>query len=193
MMNMFNKMPHFVYINNEKYFIKTDYRIFVDFEIKMQGKDKRKACINALKKFYPAFSQIIQKNILNEAIEKFIWFYKCGKEDVEVKISTKNNSNMRIYDYNYDSDLIWGAFKEQYNVELDKVYLHWWKFRAMWVSLNKDCQFSIIRGYRAYNGKDKQLLEQKELYKLPLSEDEIDEQKRHKEIFNQLNKLTSKE
>ena len=192
MINMFNKMPHFVYINNRKYFVKTDYRLFIDFEIKMQGENKREVCINTLKKFYPAFLEIINNNLLEEAIDKFVWFYKCGKTDVEIQASNKSNSNMRIYDYNYDSDLIWGAFKEQYNIELDKVYLHWWKFKAMWVSLKKDCQFSIIRGYRAYNGKDKELLELKEMNKLPLTEKEIDEQKRHKTIFDELNKITSK-
>lgn len=191
-MNMFNKLPHFVFINNEKYFIQTDFRIFIDFEQEMQGENKKEVCYKTLSKFYPAFSEIVSKNLLDEAIQKFIWFYKCGKKDVEINIKGAKSNNIRIYDYDYDSDLIWGAFKSQYNVELDKVKLHWWKFKAMWVSLNKDCQFSIIRGYRAYNGKDKELLEKKELNKLPPTEFELSEQQRHKNIFNQLNNLTSK-
>lgn len=187
-MNMFNKLPRFVYINNEKYFIETDFRIFIDFEIEMQGKDKKMACYNALKRFYPAFSKIAENNLINEAVNEFIWFYKCGKKDVEIK--TKSSKNMRLYDYEYDSDLIWGAFKTQYNIELDKVNLHWWKFKAMWVSLSKNSQFSIIRGYRSYTGKDKDLLELKEKYKLPPTQFETDEQKRHQEIFKQLNRIS---
>ena len=31
-MNMFRKLPHFVKINNESYKIRTDFRIFIDFE-----------------------------------------------------------------------------------------------------------------------------------------------------------------
>jgi len=189
-MNMFKRLPHFVIIKNEKYMIRTDFRIFIDFEKEMQGTDKRKACYNALKKFYPAFLEIINKNLLDEAINKFIWFYKCGKKDVEVNYKSKSNKNTRIYDYDFDSDLIWGAFYEQFRVDLSTTKLHWWKFRAMWASLNKNCQFNIVRGYRAYTGKDKELLELKEQYKLPKTDFEIDEEKRHREIFNQLNQLS---
>ena len=41
--NMFNKLPHFVYLDNEKFFINTDFRIFIEFELEMQGKNKREA------------------------------------------------------------------------------------------------------------------------------------------------------
>lgn len=189
MYNMFNKLPHFVFLEKEKYYINTDYRIFIDLEQEMQGTNQRKAINKCLSRFYPAFLDIIEKNLLNEAVDKFIWFYKCGKTDVEITQSNKKNSTMRIYDYNYDSDLIWGAYKSQYNVELDTIHLHWWKFKAMWNSLPSTCEFSKIRGYRSYNGKDKELLELKELYKLPPTEFEIDEQKRHQKIFEELNNI----
>ena len=29
MYNMFNKLPHFVFLEKEKYYINTDYRIFI--------------------------------------------------------------------------------------------------------------------------------------------------------------------
>lgn len=189
-MNMFNKLPHFVYINNEKFNINTDFRIFIDFEIEMQGKDTKKAVNNCLNRFYPAFNLILKKNLLNEAVDKFIWFYKCGKEEVKNTKKSTTNTKLRIYDYNYDSDLIWGAFYTQYKVDLTKSYIHWWKFRSMWVSLDDKCEFSKIRGYRAYTGKDEDILELKELYKLPLTESEIDESKRRNKIFEELNKLS---
>lgn len=190
-MNMFNKLPHFVYINKEKYFINTDFRTFINFEKEMQGRDKKKVCYNTLKKFYPAFLELMDKNLLNEAVDKFIWFYKCGKTDVEISISNKSNKNIRIYDYDFDSDLIWGAYYEQYNIDLSRARLHWWKFRAMWNSLKSDTEFTKIRGYRAYSGKDKDILKLKEQYKLPPTKFEVDEQKRHRDIFNQLNNLAS--
>lgn len=190
-MNMFRKLPHFVIINNEKFYIRTDFRIFIDFEKEMQGRDKKEACYNALNKFYPAFLEIVSKNLLDEAINKLLWFYKCGKSDAQINHSNKSNKNLRLYDYDYDSDIIWGAYYEQYRIDLNTVKLHWWKFRAMWNSLKSDCEFSKIRGYRAYTGKDKELLELKEQYKLPPSKFEIDEQKRRNEVFNQLNNMTS--
>lgn len=186
-MNMFNKLPHFVYLNNEKYFIRTDFRIFIEFEKNMQGSDLKEIIYKTLNKFYPAFLEIYNKGLLDEAVDKFIWFYKCGKEDVEIKQKAKANKNTRIYDYDYDSDLIWGAYYEQYKVDLSNIRLHWWKFRAMWNSLKSDSEFTKIRGYRAYTGKDKDILELKEQYKLPPTQFEKDEMERHKKIFEELN------
>lgn len=188
-MNMFNRLPHFVYLGNEKYFINTDFRIFIEFELEMQGKDMRKASYKCLSKFYPAFLEIINNGLLEEAVDKFIWFYKCGKTDAQIKYNNNSNKNLRLYDYNYDSDLIWGAFYSQFKVDLSTYNLHWWKFKAMWNSLDRECEFNKIRGYRAYNGKDKDVLELKALYKLPPTEFEQDERKRQKKIFEQLNKI----
>lgn len=188
-MNMFNKLPRFVWINNEKYFIRTDFRIFIEFEKGMQGKNVKKVVYETLSKFYPAFFKILQKDLFNEAVDKFIWFYKCGKEDVEIKSKNKSNKKTRIYDYDYDSDLIWGAYFSQFKVDLSNVSLHWWKFRAMWNSLSNECEFSKIRGYRVYDGKDTDLLELKEQHKLPPTEFEVDEQKRHQEIFEKLKNI----
>ena len=190
-MNMFNKLPRFVYINNEKFIINTDFRIFIEFEKGMQERNKEEVIYKTLSNFYPAFFKILDKGLLNEAVDKFIWFYKCGKQDVEIKQSNKSNKNMRIYDYDFDSDLIWGAYYSQFRADLSNIYLHWWKFRAMWVSLDRECEFSKIRGYRAYTGKDKDILELKELYKLPPTKFEQDEIKRHQEIFKQLNNIKS--
>lgn len=188
-MNMFNRLPHFVYLNNEKYFIRTDFRIFIEFEKNMQGKDEKQVIYKTLSNFYPAFLEILNKGLLNEAVDKFIWFYKCGKEDVEIKYSKKQNKKLRIYDYDFDSDLIWGAYYTQYRVDLSIDKLHWWKFRAMWNSLDSKCEFSKARGYRAYDGKDNDILEQKERYKLPPTKFEKDEIERHKKIFDELNKV----
>ena len=77
---MYSKLPRSVTIKNEKFIINTDFRIFITFEEEMtQGIDTRKAVNNALTSFYPAFSYIMANNMLYEAVEKFIWFYQCGK------------------------------------------------------------------------------------------------------------------
>ena len=186
---MYNKLPHFVYIKNEKYFINTDYRIFIEFEEQMQGKNTRQAINNCLSRFYPAFFLIQSKNLLNESIEQFIWFYKCGKKDIESTKKSKNSGKKSIFSYSHDDQLIWGAYYSQFHVDLSTVRLHWWKFKSMWVSLSSECEFTKIRGYRTYDGKDKNLLELKEQYKLPPSEDEFEDKQRQNKIFDELNKV----
>lgn len=185
-MSMYNRLPHFVYLKNEKYFINTDYRIFIEFEEKMQGKENKQIINNCLTNFYPAFFDIQSKGLLNEAVEQFIWFYKCGKKDIENTKKGKSNNKTAIFSYSFDDQLIWGAYNSQFNIDLSSVKLHWWKFKSMWLSLDSECQFSKIKGYRAYNGKEKELLELKELYKIPPSEIEIEERERQNKIFEKL-------
>ena len=191
-MSMYEKLPHYVYIKNERYSIHTDYRLFIEFEKEMQGNRVKENIYKTLAIFYPAFYKIVNdKELLEIAIEKFIWFYFCGKDKEEMKQQKKKSKKKqqeRIYDYDYDDQLIWGAFFDR-GVNLHK-YLHWWDFRALFLSLDDKCQFKKVMGYRAYDGKDKDMIELRELHKLPPTQFEINEQKRHEEIFNQLNSIS---
>ncbi len=189
MYNMYNELPHFVYLKNEKYFINTDYRIFIEFEEKMQGKNTKQVIYDCLSKFYPAFYIIQDKNLLDEAVDQFIWFYKCGKEDIATTKKDNKGNIKSIFSYKYDDQIIWGAYYSQFRVDLSTIKLHWWKYKAMWLSLDSECQFSKIRGYRAYNGKDKEILELKDMYKLPPNELELEDIDRKKKIFEELKKV----
>ena len=183
---MYSKLPRSVTIKNEKFIINTDFRIFITFEEEMtQGIDTRKAVNNALASFYPAFSYIMANNMLYEAVEKFIWFYQCGKKEVKTSKKQQNNSKKEIFRYSYDDLYIWGAFK-QLGYDLTEDHIHWWIFRAIWLSLPDNCEFSKIKGYRAYNGKDKDILDLQEYHKLPPSEKEIQDQIRRDKIYESL-------
>lgn len=186
---MYDKLPRFVYMNRERYLINTDYRLFIKFEKEMQGNRTKEVIIKTLSKFYPAFSEIVEKNLLREAIKKFLWFYSCGKEQKQTTSSGKTKVD-RIYDYDYDSELIWGAYWDR-GIDLTTDNVHWWKFKALWNSLPSDCEFKKVIGYRCYNGKDKDMLELKKLHELPPTEFEISERKRQEEIYNQLKELSS--
>lgn len=187
MKGMYNKLPHSVRLNGEKFIINTDFRIFVDFEYEMQEIDRNKAVNKVLKRFYPAFSLIINKNLLQEAVNKFIWFYQCGKEEVEeIKSKSKAKKVGNTFSYKYDDQYIWGAFKMYFNVDLTQDDIHWWKFKAMWMSIPCESEFTKIKGYRTYTGKDKDLLDLKEYYKLPLSVKEKTDRIRQEQIYEAL-------
>lgn len=70
---------------------------------------------------------------------------------------------------------IYSAFIETYQMDLQEIdYLHWWKFKAMFNSLNKDTKIVEIMGYRAIDLskiKDKEekarYRKLKKIYKLP--------------------------
>lgn len=54
-----------------------------------------------------------------------------------------------------------------YGIDLAHDKVHWWKFKALLKSLKSDVEFVKIQSYRAYEGKDKNMLELKEYWKLP--------------------------
>ena len=179
-MRMYNKLPQTLIINNKEITINTDYRLFVRFELEMQGNDTKKAIQNVLSAFYPAF---LLKNITVEMVDKFIWFYKCGKKDIPKKEG--KSKNVRSYDYDIDDDLIYSAFMECYHIDLSR-YIHWWKFKALFNGLSGDTEFCKIKSYRLYDGKEKDLLELKEFYKLPPTEMEIEDKIRQSKIYDAL-------
>ncbi|MCI8308935.1 MAG: hypothetical protein HFJ45_01675 [Clostridia bacterium] len=178
-MNMFNKLPYFVNLQEKKYKINVDFRNMISFENKIQDKNVSESEILefGLRHFYLDFFNIENYQFLirntelyREACEKLLWFYKCGRENYH-KIKSGNKGCLKsneIYSYEYDDEYIWGAFFELYKIDLTTDKLHWWKFKAILNSLPENTKFEKIKSYRAYKGKDKEMLELKDYWKLPL-------------------------
>lgn len=168
-------VPTYVEIDNKKYKINTDFRTSILFELLIQDNsiEEKEKIIRALELYYP----VIPENI-EEAIEKILWFYKCGKEFQYGDSKSKNSSKAKReieYSFEYDDEYIYAAFLDQYNIDLQDIdYLHWWKFRAMFKSLKEDNLIIKMMGYRSINLSEitdkeqrKQIKKMKELYKLP--------------------------
>lgn len=191
-MIMFNKLPYFVILQGKKYKINVDFRNMISFENKVQDKsvDNSKKIEYGLRHFYPAFfcienykKLLSNKNLYQQACEKLIWFYKCGRDDYHKTSRAGNKSNRQIYSYKYDDEYIFGAFYEQYRIDLTFDRVHWWKFKSLLKSLKDDTEFVKIKGYRAYTGNDKNMLELKKYWELPKS---ADEEERKNRLFEAL-------
>lgn len=162
----------------------TNFKIGIAFEIMMQNPkySMQAKTYQALKLFYPEMNKIKDTK---KAIDDIIWFYSCGKSEEKTSQKNKKGKNKQIYSYEFDNDLIYSAFKNQYNVDLEEIeYLHWWKFRAMFNGLKSDNRIVEIMGYRAMDLskiKDKDMKKHykqlQEEYKLPdmRSEEEKEE------------------
>lgn len=153
----------------------TNFRTCITFEIMMQNPkySDRAKTFQALNLFYPEINQITN---VKQAIDDIIWFYSCGKDEETSTQKTKNNrNNKQIYSYVFDNDLIYSAFKDQYNIDLVEIdYLHWWKFKAMFNGLKSDNKIAEIMGYRSIDLseiKDKEMRKHykklQQTYKLP--------------------------
>ena len=187
-MTMFKKLPYFVILQGKKYRINVDFRNMISFENIVQDRsvNNSKKIEYLLRHFYPAFFyaenylKMLQKpNLYKEACKKLIWFYKCGRDDYH-KIGNGKGSNKQIYSYEYDDEYIYGAFYEQYGIDLTYDIVHWWKFKALLKSLKDDTEFVKIKGYRAYTGEDKNMIELKKYWELPLP---VEEQQRLDRLY----------
>ena len=168
-------LPETVVIDGTAYPIRRDFRIGMQFEriygSKLVDRDK---ILRLLQVYYSEIPENIP-----EAINQMIWFYRCGEP--EEKNEDENGKRQRYqrrsskepaYSFAQDAPYIYAAFKEQYGIDLTEVEMHWWKFMALFESLNEDTKMSRIMYYRKVSTsglpKEKRafLNEMKKLYKI---------------------------
>lgn len=171
-------VPTSVTIEGAEYEINSNFRTSILFEMLMQDDevDNEEKIVKAIELYYP----LLPTNI-DEAIDKILWFYRCGKE-VTISKGVGKGKSEQIYNFDYDDEYIYSAFLDQYNIDLQDVeYLHWWKFKAMFKALKEDNEIVKIMGYRALDlktiadKKQKQFYSKvKKLYEIPKSKTEIE-------------------
>ena len=178
--------PESVEIDGAEYPINWDFRTSMLYELLIQDDevpDGRKI-EEALKLYYPR----IPRN-QRAAVERIIWFYRCGKTDepgINQRPAAEIDEHPKpVYSFEYDADYIYGAFMEQYGIDLSTSDLHWWKFRALFKSLDERCEFVKIMGYRSMKISGKMSKEQRAFYKkmqaihaLPASQKEREQNSR---------------
>lgn len=167
-------LPETVVIDGTTYPIRCDFRIGMQFEriygSKLVDRDK---IVRLLQMYYSEIPENIP-----EAINQMLWFYRCGEPEEKEEDKNKRqryqrrNSKDPAYSFAQDAPYIYAAFKEQYGIDLTEVEMHWWKFMALFESLNEDTKMSRIMYYRKVSTsglpKEKRafLNEMKKLYKI---------------------------
>lgn len=157
-MNFEKNLPETVNIDGVEYPINTDFRTSIKFEMLVQREtDEVKLLLEMLHLYY---GELIPGNV-PVAIEKALWFYAGG----ELKAKSSDSKKETLYSFEYDGDYIYSAFLEQYGIDLTCAELHWWKFRALFLSLSDKTKLSEIIGYRSVQISGKMSKEEKEFYK----------------------------
>lgn len=169
---LIDELPKTVTIGGAEYEIKSDFRTSLLFEMLMDDNtvpDEDKG-LQALRLYYPVIPH--KQNEVTEAIDKILWFYRCGKEPNEYmrkkqeKQAESGQRQSKIYDVNYDDDYIYAAFIQQYGINLNYVeYMHWWEYRALFKALTNETEFVKIMEYRGMDISKDLTQEQKSFYK----------------------------
>lgn len=192
-MNMLvDLLPEEVEIDGMAYKINTNFRNSILFELMVFDDEipDREKVINALSLYYPVWPEN-----LKEAVDKILWFYKCGKEENEYAraVAQSRRSQQKVYSFEHDDDYIYSAFLTQYGVDLNKIkYMHWWKFRAMFNSLTDDHEFVKIMGYRAVELTSDMPKERKAFYKKMKKIHELPRPKTEQEKHDKLTEVLMK-
>lgn len=177
-MNMLcNKVPESLNISGTEYEINTDFRVWIIFERLLS--DNAGITMSDIKKL--VFKSETPSSVLDEeTTERILWFYRCGKPEQK---GTSSNSK-EIFSYDYDDGYIFAAFMEQYHIDLDNEDIHWWKFRALMLSLSDNTEFVKIMGYRAIEINSKMTAAQKAFYQKMKKHHKLPIKKEYQQKYN---------
>lgn len=147
---LLDSLPETVVVDGREYPIYSDFRTGIILE-QILGDDE----LDGKQKFY----EIMRLYFVDEvpenkdgALEAILYFYSCGKQENKRKAKRKKEGApppKKSYDFMYDDDYVYSAFLTQYGIDLNEIeYLHWWKFMAMFRSLESHNKIVEIIGYR---------------------------------------------
>lgn len=185
MINMLlDDLPKSVEIQGIIYPVNWGYRAMILIEIAMFDvrREEEQRVLDALNIFY--LNRIPLD--LPAALDMLLWFYRCGKKEKKEepkKGAPAKKQTKRSYCFEQDAPYIYAAFRTQYDIDLNATKsndLHWWKFHAMFESLDENLKLCKIMYYRvaSLNGlsseKRKFLNEMKKLYALDDPDQTVD-------------------
>ena len=166
-----DKAPDTITVSGVEYKINSDFRVWIKFELILTVQVDNTISAEILAEI----QQLIFKApcpMNEETVEAILNFYRCGKPPEK---HSGGGDEKAVFSYDFDDGYIYAAFKEQYGIDLNQANLHWWKFRALFQSLNADCMFVKILGYRSMpitskmSTADRNFYQRmKKLYALPL-------------------------
>lgn len=167
-------LPSEVFIDGKKWCIRTDFRIWLEFDRLLHLRD-----IAAEEKFMIIAALVFDAEKMpatrisqDSAMEALCDFYLCRKEQGSNKADKKEPC---VFSFSEDADYIYAAFLSQYGIDLLSIpYMHWFVFSALLKSIDDSSRLMKIISWRSVrpeeekNAEKRRYLERmKRLYALP--------------------------
>lgn len=150
---LIDPLPKFVVVESEEYPILTDYRDWILFDqlIRTDKIDEDDKPLQMMQWYVDK----IPNNITAGSVP-LLNFYNLGqtlsKPGAE-KAKSELRPSSEIMDYNADAGRILAAFRDCYGIDILRVEMHWWEFRALLDNTSQDTAFKTVIGYRAADTK----------------------------------------
>ena len=152
-------LPEYMTISGNDYKIKADFRTWIKVSQIMSDKNIKS---EDLIKIIGLVFEDIPSNVF-ETIPEILKFLNPFVKKSGQTIN--KNTTRRVFDYEYDSEYIYAAFWQQYNIDLSKTELHWWQFLALFNCFSEDAAFSKIIQYRSIDLKEIKDKEMRKFYR----------------------------
>ena len=155
---LLDRVPQSVRIGDKRVPINSDFRTGLRFELLMQSdlSDQDKL-VRALSMYYDVIPDLIE-----QAVDQMLWFFRCG--DI-IKEKKQSGNNKVLYSYEHDQYLIYTAFLFYYQIDLcDVEFLHWWKFRKLFLELPEEKKKKKVMLYRSVSINGNMTKEQRKYY-----------------------------
>lgn len=168
----FDTPPDFTVIDNVKYNINTDFRIWIEISemLSQHIPLKEKLCFLLVN----GYCDKLPPNI-DTAINALLTFMNMNDD------SSHSSGKEHIFSFTQDKNLIYAAFRQQYGIDLFRDNLHWWDFMILLSTLDENTAFMRIVGYRSVDcskikdeNRKKFYRRMKNKYRLKRIVDEID-------------------
>lgn len=179
---LLDKLPNKVEINQKEIDIRSDFRQGIQFEMLMADSsisymDKM---LKAILIYYPKVPEDI-----SACVEKLIWFYNCGMKLKERKNVNGKLTNKPIFSYEQDQYLIYSAFLQYYQIDLNDIeYLHWWKFKELFQELPDESKIKQVMMYRSIPITSNMSEDQRQFYANMKSIYRLNDDRSEKQIAN---------
>lgn len=158
----FPDLPSQIECDGIFYDIRTDFRVWIEFEYQLR---EHKRCWHG----------IFKDKMPNSTDWVFSAIEFLQSKNATPHVS--DSSGVRALDYILDGDYIVAAFQQAYNIDLTSIeYLHWHRFNALMNGLPDETKLSKIMGYRLWKPTNKdteaQMRELRSTWALPDPEQE---------------------
>jgi hypothetical protein len=185
-------LPGSVQIAGREVPIDTSFRTAILFEEAIQdiGLSDEQKIETALQLYY--HDERITAGEVEEAVERMLWFYRCGADPETGESQTDNDDSKQSFSYEYDAEYIYAAFLQTYHIDLTHNSLHWWQFRALFRALPEDTQLMKIIGYRTMKIPPKTPKDQKQFYERMKRVYKLPESADRKQLENDLTEMLMK-
>lgn len=153
-------LPNYLMVLGEKCPINTDFKIWLEFSnIVSKGELDTVKIVKIFKLIFLKLPPNLVEGM--KAISEF--YGHASNTGTDVKEDTAEKAK-KYFDFEYDSELIYSAFLQQYKIDLTEATMHWWKFKALFQSLSEDTQLIQVIKYRSIKLSDIKNKEQKRFY-----------------------------